>query len=134
MKCIQTHIQVLDYTIEDEMDPVGFHESTQTSNDEMENVQLRREMAGAIKESINVNAFLERVKNSPDIEDKDLMITHKMQALTADAIEWDKRSKDERRNGRNENAVLFDQIRNLEIKSADLMEVSYFNTERYNKV
>ena len=99
----------------------------------MENIQLRREMAGAIKESINVNTLLERVKSSPDIEDKDLMVLDKIQALTTDTIEWDKRSKDERRNGRNDNAVLFEQIRDLEIKSANLMEVSYFDTNKPNK-
>ena len=57
-----------------ETHPIGFHESTQTQNDELENIQLRRKMAGAIKESINVNGFLERVKNLPDIEDKDSML------------------------------------------------------------
>ena len=41
-----------------ETDPIGFNESTQTQNDEFENIQLRREMAGAIKESIDVNGFL----------------------------------------------------------------------------
>ena len=46
-----------------ETDPIGFHESTQTQNDELENIQLKREIAGAIKESIDVNGFLERVKN-----------------------------------------------------------------------
>ena len=113
-----------------ETDPIGFHESTQTQNNELENVQLRREMAGAIKESIDVNGFLERVKNSPDIEGKDSMVLDKIQSLTTDATEWDKRSKDERRNGRNDNAVLFEQIRDLEIKSADLMEVTYFDTNK----
>ena len=32
-------------------------DETQTENNEFENIQLRREMAGAIKESININAF-----------------------------------------------------------------------------
>ena len=61
-----------------ETDPIGFHESTQTKNTELESIQLRMEMAGAIKESIDVNGFLERVKNSPDIEDKDSMIIDKI--------------------------------------------------------
>ena len=113
-----------------ETDPIGFNESTQTQNNELENIQLRREMAGAIKESIDVNGFLERDKNSPDIEDKDSMGFDKIQGLTTDVIEWDKRSKDERRNGRNDNAVLFEQIRDLEIKSANFMEVSYFDTNK----
>ena len=99
-----------------ETDPIGFNESTQTQNNELENIQLRREMAGAIKESIDVNGFLERVKNSPDIEDKDSMVFDKIQGLTTHTIEWDKRSNDERRNCRNDNAVLFEQIRDLEIK------------------
>ena len=76
----------------------------------MENIQLRREMAGAIKESIDVNGFLERVKNSSDIEDKDTIVIDKIKSLTTDAIEWVNRSKDEKRNGRNDNAVLFEQI------------------------
>ena len=57
-----------------ETSPIGFHEGTQTENTEVENIQLRREIAGAIKESIDVNGFLERVRNSSDIEDKDLMV------------------------------------------------------------
>ena len=119
--------------MENETDPIGFSVRTQTENNELENVQLRREMAGAIKESINVNALLERVRDSPDIHDKDLMIMDKIQALTADATERDKRSKDERRNGRNDNAILFEQIRDLEIESANFLEVSYFNTDKPNE-
>ena len=107
-----------------ETDHIRFHESTQIQN-ELENIQLRREMAGAIKGAIDVNGFLERVKNSPDIEDKDSMVLDKIQSLTTDTIEWD-----ERRNGRNDNAVLFEQIRDLEIKSVDLMEATYFDTNK----
>ena len=110
-----------------ETDPIGFHESTQTENTELENIQLRREMAGAIKESIDVNVFLERVKNSPDIEDNDSMVSDKIQSLTTSVV---KRSKNEKRNGRNDNAVLFEQIRDHEIKSVDLMEVTYFDTNK----
>ena len=40
-----------------EADPIGFHESTQIQNNELANIQLRREMAGAIKESIDINGF-----------------------------------------------------------------------------
>ena len=87
-------------------------------------------MAGAIKESIDINAFLERVKGSPDIEDKDSMVADKIHALTTDAVEWDERSKSERRNGRNDNTVPFEQIRDLEIKCADLLDVEYFNTDK----
>ena len=64
-----------------ETDPIGFSVRTQTENNKLENVQVKREMAGAIKESIDVYAFLERVKNSSDIEDKDLMVADKIQAL-----------------------------------------------------
>ena len=96
----------------------------------MENVQLRREMAGAIKESNAVNQLLERIKRSPNIEDKDLMVQDKIEAFTTDAFEWDKTSKEERRNGRKDNAVLFEQIRDLENKSANLIEVSYFSTDK----
>ena len=87
-------------------------------------------MAGAIKESTDINAFLERVKNSFDIEDKDLMVEDKIQALTVDAIEWDKRSKEERQNGRNDNAKLFELIRDLEVESAHFLDVSYFNKDK----
>ena len=58
------------------------------------------------------------------------MVFGKIQGLTIDAIEWDKKSEDERQNGRNDNAVLFEQIRDLQIKSADLMEVTYFDTNK----
>ena len=113
-----------------EADPMGFHESTQAENNELENIQLRREMAEAINESIDVNGFLERVKNSLDIEDKDSMVSDKIQSLTSNAFEWDERSKSEKRNGRNDNAVLFERIQYLEIKSANLKEVTYFDTNK----
>ena len=58
------------------------------------------------------------------------MVFDKIQGLTTDANEWDRRSKDERRNGRNDNAVLFEQIRDLEIKSANLRELTYFDTNK----
>ena len=51
------------------------------------------------------------------------MVADKIHALTTDAVEWDKRSKSERRNGRNDNVVLFEQVRDLEIKSADLLDL-----------
>ena len=58
----------------------------------------------------------------------------KIQSLTTDAIEWDKRSKNEKRNGRNDNSVLFEQIRDLEIKSANLMEITYFDTDKPRRI
>ena len=38
------------------------------------------------------------------------MVSDRIQSLTTDATESDKRSKDEKRNGRNDNALLFEQI------------------------
>ena len=49
-----------DMVIKAETDPLGYHVSTQTHD--YGNIQLRREMAGAIKESNNVNKLLERIK------------------------------------------------------------------------
>ena len=117
-------------TLEDTVIEREGTDETQTENNELENIQLRREMAGAIKESININAFLERVRDSPDIEDKDAMVADKIHALTTDAVEWDERSKSERRN---DNAILFEQIRDLEIKSADLLDLEYFNMDKPNE-
>ena len=53
------------------------------------------------------------------------MVLDKIEALTADALEWE-----ERRNGRNDNAVLYEQLRALESNTANFMEVSYFDTTK----
>ena len=87
-------------------------------------------MAGAIKESTNIEAFLERVRDTPDIGDKDSMVEDKIQALKDDANEWNRRSMEERENGRNRNAVLFERIRDLELESARFLRLSYFNTDK----
>ena len=50
-----------------EVDPLGYSVRTQTENDGSENNQLIREMGGALKEAIDLNGFLNRVKNSPDL-------------------------------------------------------------------
>ena len=48
-----------------EVDPKGYSVRTQTENNE--DNQLIREMGGALKEAIDLNGFLNRVKNTPDI-------------------------------------------------------------------
>ena len=47
----ETFANSLNNSVIEETDPIGYHARTQTENNELEDVQVKREMAGAIKPS-----------------------------------------------------------------------------------
>ena len=103
----------------------------ETESNEFGNNQLIREIA--LKEAVDLNGFLNRVKNTPDIEDKDTMVEDKINALKTDAMEWDRRSKAENEKGDERKALLYRRIRDIELESARYIGLSYFNTDLPDK-
>ena len=85
-------------------------------------------MASYLKDS-DVDRILNEVNNLSDIEDKEDFIKGKMKALKDSAEMLDNKSKDVGVT----NAELFKQFRDLNIHSAELLEKTYYNTDKPDK-
>ena len=58
------------------------------------------------------------------------MVEDKINALKTDAMEWDTRSKIEKERGDERKALLYRQVRDLELESARYLGLSYFDTDK----